>query len=106
MATTDRREKLQQMIEKSPGDTFLLYAMAMEHQKANDFPEAIRYFDQVIQLDWGYCYAYYQKGKVQELQGDADAARQTYRTGIDAATRKGDAHAREELSAALSDIEP
>jgi Tfp pilus assembly protein PilF len=93
------------MLAKSPGDTFLLYAVAMEYKKRNQPKEAIQMFDQVIQHDWGYCYAYHQKGLVLESLGDVDTARQAYRAGIDAAKRKGDQHAAEEIAAALSMIE-
>ena len=55
----------------------------------------------VIQLDPGYCYAYHQKGLAHENTGDTDAARQAYREGISAATRKGDLHAKGEIEAAL-----
>jgi len=100
-----RLEKLQGMLEKSPGDTFLLYAMAMEFRKSGDEKQALEFFDKVIQHDWGYCYAYHQKGLVLESAGDLEGAKQAYRAGIDAAGRKGDQHAREEISAALAMIE-
>jgi Tfp pilus assembly protein PilF len=102
---SERAQKLRAMLEKSPGDTFLLYALAMEAKKSGDTAEAIKFFDQVILHDWGYCYAYHQKGLILESSGDLEGARQSYRQGIDAAGRKGDAHAKEEISAALANIE-
>ena len=107
MQTTggDRLRQLQQMLERSPQDTFLLYGIAMEHKKLNDPATALEFFDRVTRLDPGYCYAYHQKGLVHELQGDMDAAKAAYREGIQAAIRKGDDHARGEIEAALSMIE-
>ena len=102
---TTRLEKLQGMLEKSPGDTFLLYAMALEYRKMGDAKSALKFLDSVIQHDWGYCYAYHQKGQILEASGDLDGARQAYREGIDAAGRKGDQHAAQEIAAALSMIE-
>jgi tetratricopeptide (TPR) repeat protein len=99
-----RLEKLRAMLEKSPGDTFLLYAVALEFRKLGDTNSAIEYLDKVIQHDWGYCYAYHQKGQIQEQAGDLESARQTYRQGIDAAGRKGDQHAASEISASLEMI--
>ena len=93
------------MLQKSPGDTFLLYALALEHRKSGDVKSAVEYLDQVIQHDWGYCYAYHQKGQILESSGQTDAAKQAYRQGIDAASRKGDEHARQEIAAALAMIE-
>ena len=104
-ATSDRLEKLQQMLAKDPNDTFLLYGIAMEHKKINDPARALEFFDRVTRLDPGYCYAYHQKGLVHESQGDADAAKRAYREGIEAAIKKGDDHARGEIEAALSMIE-
>ncbi|HEX4054817.1 MAG TPA: hypothetical protein VHX86_11180 [Tepidisphaeraceae bacterium] len=104
-AETSRMEKLRQMLEKSPGDTFLLYAVALEYRKTGDPKSALEYLDQVIQHDWGYCYAYHQKGQVLESAGQIDAAREAYRQGIDAAVRKGDEHARQEIAASLAMIE-
>jgi tetratricopeptide (TPR) repeat protein len=105
MAEPSRLEKLRTMLEKSPGDTFLLYAIALEHRKSGDAKSALEYLDKVIQHDWGYCYAYHQKGQLLESTGDLPAAREAYRQGIDAAARKGDQHAGQEIAAALAMIE-
>jgi Flp pilus assembly protein TadD len=104
-ADPSRLEKLKLMLEKSPGDTFLLYALALEHRKSGDTKAALEFLDKVIQHDWGYCYAYHQKGLTMESMGDLEGARRAYRQGIDAAARKGDRHAGEEITAALAMIE-
>jgi Tfp pilus assembly protein PilF len=77
----------------------------MEFKKAGDAARAIEHFDKTIDIDPGYAYAYYQKGQVLESTGDAEAAKRTYREGIEAAKKKGDAHAAGEIEAALSMIE-
>ena len=104
-STSERLEKLQQMLARDPNDTFLLYGIAMEHKKLNDPAAALEFFDRVTSLDAGYCYAYHQKGLVQESQGDLDAAKQAYQDGIAAATRTGDLHAKGEIEAALESVE-
>ena len=93
------------MLAREPNDTFLLYGIALEHKKAGEHAPALEYFDRVIQLDPGYCYAYHQKGLVFESIGDLDAAKASYRAGIEAARTKGDAHAQGEIEAALAMIE-
>ena len=100
-----RMEQLQKLLQKTPGDTFLLYAIALEYKKADRAEEALDYLDRVIRADPGYCYAYHQKGLVHESRNDLAAARLAYREGIEAATRKGDLHARSEIEGALSLIE-
>jgi tetratricopeptide (TPR) repeat protein len=105
MADTERMKKLQNMLEREPEDTFLLYGMAMELKKADEPQRAIEYFERVIQLDPGYCYAYHQRGLVYESMGDLEAARRSYLEGIAAAERTGDGHAKEEITAALTMLE-
>ena len=102
---SERLEKLQKMLEREPNDTFLIYGLALEHKKLGDQARAIELLDRVIALDPGYCYAYHQKGLAFESTGDTESARSAYRAGIEAAKRKGDAHAQGEIEAALSMIE-
>lgn len=97
--------KLQEMLARQPDDPFLIYGLGMEHRKAGDQQAAIEHFDRVLQVDRGYCYAYYQKGLALEETGDINGAKQAYQQGIDAARAKGDDHARSELEAALSLLE-
>jgi len=97
--------QLQQMLQKEPNDTFLLYGLALEFKKANDAPHALEYLDRVISLDSGYCYAYHQKGLIHESTENLEAAKSAYRAGIEAAKKKGDNHARQEIEAALMMIE-
>jgi tetratricopeptide (TPR) repeat protein len=101
----ERLDKLQQMLAKEPNDTFLLYGIALEHKKLDNPVAALQFLDRVTSLDPGYCYAYHQKGLVHEAQGDSGAAKLAYRKGIEAATNKGDDHARSEIEAALSLID-
>ncbi len=102
---TGRMQQLLKMLEREPNDTFLLYGLALEHKKAGDAAEALTLLDRVTTLDPGYCYAYHQKGLINESQDDLEAARRAYRAGIDAARTKGDEHARQEIEAALMMIE-
>ena len=102
---TDRMQKLQAMLEREPNDPFLLYAIALEYKKGNEYPAALEWFGRVIQKDPGYSVAYHQAALTHEAAGDFDAAKITYRQGIVAAEKKGDQHAAEEMRAALSMIE-
>ena len=101
-AMNDRLEKLQKILERDPNDPFVLYGIALEHKKLGDAKSAIEFLDRTIAADSGYCYAYYQKGQVQESLGDGPGARDTYQKGIAAAQLKGDAHAAGEIESALA----
>jgi Tfp pilus assembly protein PilF len=104
-AKSQRMRQLQQMLQGQPDDPFLLYGLAMEHKKAGEPTTAIAYFDQVLQRDPNYCYAYFQRAQVQESLGDVEAAKRSLREGIEAARRSGDAHALSEIEAALALLE-
>ncbi|MCC6423377.1 MAG: tetratricopeptide repeat protein [Phycisphaerales bacterium] len=101
----DRLHQLQAMLLKSPKDAFLLYGLAMEFKKKGQSQTALDYLQQVIEVDPLYCYAYFQRGQIFENLGEPEDARKAYQLGIDAAGRKGDAHAQQELQGALSMLE-
>jgi tetratricopeptide (TPR) repeat protein len=96
-----RLPQLHKMLEKSPQDTFLLYAIALEHKKVNEYPQALDYLSRTLAVDPDHAYAYYQVGQTHEQAGEPDKARQAYQDGITAARRKGDAKALGELQTAL-----
>src|SRR5436189_374573 len=102
---SERMKALEKMLEKEPGDLFLLYAIALEHKKAGAFADALKYLGEVLKKDALYCVAYQQAGQVHELAGETERAREAYRDGIAAARRKGDQHAAEEMEGAVAMLE-
>ncbi len=102
---SERMQKLQALLERDPNDTFLLYAIALEHKKANEPAAAIQWFDKVIEKDPGYSVAYHQAGLTHEAAGNIAAAKEAYHHGIAAAEKKGDHHAADEMRGALGMIE-
>ena len=94
MLTSERMKSLQRMLQKEPDDLFLLYAIALEHKKADEFADALQYLERVVNKDPLYCVAYQQAAQVHELAGNVAAAKQAYQAGIAAASRKeiGRAH--------------
>lgn len=103
-AVTPRMRQLQQMLQRQPDDPFLLYGMGMEYKKAGDAGRALEYFDQVLQRDPNYCYAYYQRALVHDSLGDVESAKRSLREGLQAADRAADAHARQEIEAMLETL--
>jgi Tfp pilus assembly protein PilF len=102
---SERLEKIKSMLQRQPQDAFLLYGAALEYKKMGEPAQAIEYLNRVLSADPNYCYAYHQLGQIHESNGDVEAAKGAYRQGIEAANRSGDAHAKEEISSALSMIE-
>ena len=99
-----RLKKLETMLEKTPNDAFLLYGVALEYKSAGRYDEAIKFLNRTLEVDPAYCYAYFQSGQVYEMTGDTEAARNIYEAGIDAAKKKGDAHAESEIRGALESL--
>jgi Tfp pilus assembly protein PilF len=98
---TNRLDILKQMVEQDPSNTFARYGLAMEYAKSNDLNAAVAEFRGLLRQDADYAAAYYHGGQALEKLGEVEQARDLYEKGIEATTRKGDAHTRAELQAAL-----
>ena len=59
-----RLQKLAEMLEKQPGDTFLIYAMAMEYIGLNDRDKAIELFRKVLEAEEHNIAAKYQLARL------------------------------------------
>lgn len=101
---TNRLEQLHKLHKTDPTDPFVTYGIALEYGKGKEPEQAIKWFDLTLELDSNYCYAYYQKARLLSDQGLADQARAVLKQGLDASTRAGDDHARDELSQLLDSI--
>ena len=101
----DKLPQLEAMLAKMPNDPFLLYGIAMEHKNRKDYGKAREYLDRTIAADANYCYAYFQRGQIEEIAGNLASAKESYQDGIAAAKRAGDAHAQSELEGALAMVE-
>lgn len=101
MNTMSRIDMLQNFLEEDPNDSFSRYALAMEFAKRGETGRAIEEFETVRKNDADYVATYYQLAKTYERAGRTSDAAAAYRDGIAAATRMGDAHARDELTEAL-----
>lgn len=99
---TNRLEILKQMLRDDPHNTFARYGLAMEHAKSGEYKEAVEEFQTLLQGDENYAAAYFHGGQAYEKLGRVEDARALYEKGIEVTTRKGDAHTRSEIEAALS----
>ncbi len=101
---TDRKEKIREMLQASPGDCFLWHALGLEWVKAGDYPQAVECFEKVLQVDEKYIGTYYHLAKTHEKLGQIPEAIGIYEKGIELATLLKDGHARNELHMALEDL--
>jgi Tfp pilus assembly protein PilF len=100
MAST-RLEILKSMVAQNPNDSFSRYGLAMEYRNGGDLAAAVGEFRALLAAHPDYSAAYYHGGQTLERLGQTVEARELYRQGIEATTRKGDFHARDEIQAAL-----
>jgi predicted Zn-dependent protease len=97
----DRLEALKNLLAQDPSSSFARYGLAMEYVKAGAFEEAVAEFRKLVEQDRDYAYAYFHCGQALEKLDRPDEARRVYEEGLEAAGRRGDAHARSEIQAAL-----
>lgn len=96
-----RLELLLQMLEQNPRDSFMLFALAKEHERLGDPAEALAFYERLQEADPGYVGLYYHLGKLFETLDRSEEALSTYRRGMEVARTAGDAHALGELREAF-----
>ncbi len=102
---TARMQQLLELLQSSPDDSFLLFAIAKEHEGAGELDEALAQYRILEEKDPGYVGLYYHLGKLLEHLEQPEAAKAAYEKGMETAKQAGDRHAWNELSAAHMDME-
>jgi tetratricopeptide (TPR) repeat protein len=97
----ERLTKLKDLLKDNPQDRFACYGLAMEYARLGQLDEAVRQFRALVAMDADYVAAYLQAGQTLEKLGRTEEAKEVYRQGIEAARRRGETRAQEELEAAL-----
>ncbi len=98
-------QQLQYLLESSPNDAFLLFAVAKEYESVGDEMRALEYYQRLAEADPGYVGLYYHLGKLLEKLDRPEEAKAAYDKGMEVAKIAGDRHAWSELSAARMDME-
>ena len=94
-----RLEKLQEWLESSPNDPFLIYAIGLEELN-NDLEKSKSYFDRLLSDFPEYLPTYYQAGKLYERFSLDEEALEIYEKGIALGNEQKDMHAVSELRGA------
>jgi tetratricopeptide (TPR) repeat protein len=102
---SDRLQTLQGLLEESPNDPFLLFAIAKEYEKRSDDDRALAYYQQLHQNTPDYVGLYYHLGKLYERREQWEQALDTYKKGMEVARQAGDQHALSELAGASMNLE-
>lgn len=100
----NRIEKLLELLEAAPGDSFLQHALGLEYLKLGDREKALQFFTELLQQNPGYVGTYYHLGKLQAGLGNSSEAIVTYEKGMAVAKAQNDRHAYSELQGALEEL--
>jgi Tfp pilus assembly protein PilF len=100
----DRIEKLKELLSKSPADSFLQHALALEYIKAGDDQPARILFEEILTREPSYVGSYYHLSKLLERNGQKEVAIKWYEKGMAEAKKAGDNHALNELRAAYEEL--
>jgi len=102
MARSSKRlEFLLKMTGAGAADPFVWYGLAMEYRSLERNEEALATFEKLRERSPDYVPMYLMCGQVLEAMGRPADARAWLTAGVEAAGKKGDAHASSELQAAL-----
>jgi thioredoxin-like negative regulator of GroEL len=99
-----RRQMLEEFVDKKTDDPFSRYGLAMECMNGGDTTAADGHFRALLQRNADYVPAYLMYAQMLSREARAEEARQVLSTGIAAADRKGDPHARSEMETLLAEI--
>jgi cytochrome c-type biogenesis protein CcmH/NrfG len=99
-----RRQMLEEFVAKKPDDAFSLYGLAMECVNSGDAAAAVTHFQTLLERHADYIPAYLMYGQLLARESRPTEAKQILSTGIAAAAKKGDQHARSEMEAFLAEL--
>ncbi len=100
-----RFQYLQQLLEASPNDSFVLFALAKEYEGQGDSSKTLEFYLRLKEADPNYVGLYYHLGKQFEKMEDYPNAIHAYKEGIEVSKKAGDRHAANELAGALLNLE-
>ncbi len=85
------------MLARGEDNATMRFALGSAYLKAGSFDKAVGHLSVAVNLDPDYSAAWKMLGKAQTEAGLPDAAIETYRRGIEVATRRGDRQAVREM---------
>ncbi len=98
---TNRVEMLKTLLAQDPDNALARYGLGMEYARAEEPERALAEFRALIESRPDYAAAYFHGGQALERLGQIEAAGEYYRRGMEAASRVGDLHLRNEMQGAL-----
>ena len=90
-------ETLEKLIGTARDGALLRYSLGVEYARAGDLPRALAQLREAVQRDPVYSAAWKALGKTLEQSALPAQALEAYRSGIEAARKKGDRQAEKEM---------
>jgi len=98
-----RIEQLKKFLEQNPDDSFVKYALAIEHINLGDDDTADKFFKSILESDPDYTGMYYHLGKLLLRRNEKSEAEKTFREGMRRTFGK-EQHTYAELQQALNEM--
>ena len=99
-----RKQQLQEMLAEEPNDPFLRYGLAMEFVSEGNDDEAVRCFQELLEITPEYVPAYLQMAQTLMRLGRSEQAGALFGRGIAEARKQGDHHAADEMEGFLAQL--
>ena len=100
-----RRQKLEAFLAQNPDDAFTRYGIALECLREKDLAGAEVHFKALLEANPDYVPGYQMYAQTLAEHNRADEAKALLNSGIAAATRQGNQHARSEMEALLMQLD-
>ena len=105
MQSAGRIDALLRMLDRGQDSALLRFSLGNEYRAADEHEKAIVHLQEAVRQDPGYSAAWKLLGRSLESAHREDDAMQAWRTGIEAAERKGDRQAAKEMAVFLKRLE-
>lgn len=93
-----RKKHIQEMLQESPNDSFLHFALAKEFEKEKDYDQAISEYEWIVSNDPEYVGVYYHLAHAAiEIEKEESYIIKIFEDGISVADNQRDLHAKAEL---------
>lgn len=97
-----RLEELEKMLEESPDEPFLIYALAREYENRAGTMQALLMYEHLVTNYPAYIATYYQYAKLLYTAGNRNEGIKLLQSGIEEGIKSKDFHAVNEMKGLLS----
>ena len=104
MSNLDRIKQIKIILNDTPDDEFLNYALATEYVSIGKLQDALELYTKLLTQSPMYFATYYHLGKLYEKLNDPLLAQKTYEDGLVITKKINENHAHSELRAALDEL--